>query len=865
MARKRSLFFRRIQSLLGWQMPLLSLAIALSIVFLPVKTTAVSSATTPETDLLQQGEDFYNRQQYSDAVEILQQAVSSFEQQGDRQGMAIALSNLSLAYQQLGEWQPAERAISDSLKLLPTVDAETDIAPEQAHILAQALNVRGRLELKQGRNRAALDTWQQTTALYERLEDKVGMIRSQVNQAQAMNHLGMYFRAENILIKTLGQFTDKEDSALKATALRSLGNVYQGMGDFERSQQTLEQSLTVAEAVGAPTVDILLSLGNIARARNQPQAALNFYQQAIDNTVTLETRIQAQLNQLNLIGKENPQAALNLSDRIESQLASLPPSHAAVYARINLAENWQKFNNNNENSNLFSEAKLIRLLTEAKQQALTIDDRAGTSYALGNLAEIYAQKGQSKKAIALNQQALYWGQIVNDPSITYRWQWQLGKLQNKLGKTTEAIAAYTEAVNNLQQLRRDSIALDPKIKFNFRERVEPVYRQLVDLLLKSEPTQANLVSARQTLESLQLLELEDFFRQACLEPKVEIDRIVSRDSSTAVVYPIVLADRLEIIVKLSNREQLLHFTTSVGEEQFKTTASLLRGDLLDVTKTARVKQRSQQLYSWMIAPLKSTLEEDKIDTLVFVLDGSLRNIPMSVLYDRKRQQYLIEQYAIAVAPGLQLVESKPFEPSNLNVLAGGISQSRTVAERDFSPLSNVPQELEQIQSRAAKSRQIIDREFTKANLQNQLATSDFSTVHLATHGKFSSDPEQTFILTWNELLKTQDFTSLMRQYATDRDRALELLVLSACETATGDPLAALGLAGITVRAGVRSTLASLWFVDDRFSAEFMSNFYRELSQGSTKAKALQKSQIAILRQEKRPYFWSSFTLLGNWL
>ena len=391
-----------------------------------------------------------------------------------------------------------------------------------------------------------------------------------------------------------------------------------------------------------------------------------------------------------------------------------------------------------------------------------------------------------------------------------------------------------------------------------------MYRQLVDLLLQPESSQENLVLARQTIESLQLLELEDFFRQACLEPKVEIDSLVSRDS-TAVVYPIVLADRLEIIVKLSNREQLLRFTTSVDSDRFETATSALRDDLLDVTKTAQVKERSQQLYRWLIAPLQSSLQENRIDTLVFVSDGSLRNIPLSVLYDLEQQQYLIEQYAIAVAPGLQLVESKPLAPSNLDLLAAGIGQSRTIGERDFSSLSNVPQELKQIQSQAAKSKQIIDREFTKANLQNQLETNDFSALHLATHGQFSSNPEETFILTWNELLNTQDLTSLMRQYASDRDRALELLVLSACETATGDPLAALGLAGITVRAGVRSTLASLWFIDDRYSAEFMSNFYRELSRGTTKAKALQKAQIAILNQEKRPYFWSSFILLGNWV
>jgi CHAT domain-containing protein len=857
MARKRSLFFRRIQSFLSWFLrwfpAFLSLAIALVIIVIPVNTTATES-------LLQQGKNFYDLAQYNDAVEVLQQAISTFETQADKLGKAIALSNLSLAYQQLGQWHKAEQALTASLDLLPTAP---NMTAESAPILAQILDVRGRLQLKQGKTQAALNTWQETAILYRQLENEGGIIRSQLNQAQAMSSLGMYFQAEKILTKTIRKLENQPDSALKATALRSLGNVWREIGNLERSSQILEQSLTVAKAAQSPVDEILLSLGNTAIAQAKPQAALNYYQQAASNTAAVSTRIQAQLNQLSLLDRENPQTASRLASQIESQLKSLPPSRTAIYARINLAENWQRLKEDNPQA--ISNSKLVEILTEARQQAEEIGDTLALGYALGNLAEVYAASGQTQQALDLTQQALYWGQIANDPSLNYRWQWQLGKLEKISGNTTKAIAAYTEAVNNLQELRRNLVALEPKVQFYFRERVEPVYRQLVELLLESEPSQADLVLARQTIESLQLVELENFLRQACLEPKVEIDSIVERDDSTAVIYPIVLTDKLEIIVKLSGQKQLLHFAIPIRQNKLKVTTATLREDLLDVTKTAQVKQKSQQLYSWLIEPLETLLNQNQIDTLVFVLDGSLRNLPMSVLYDGKQQQYLVEKYAIAVAPGLQLVKSKTFSPHNLNVLAAGISQSRIIAGQDFSSLTNVKQELQQIQSEVVKSKQLIDREFTKANLKTQLDRTKFSTVHLATHGKFSSNPEQTFILTWNQLLKAQDLADLMRQYNLPENDAIELLVLSACETATGDPLATLGLAGMAIKAGVRSTLASLWFADDRYSAEIMSSFYQELSQGTTKAKALQKAQIAVLKQEKRPYLWSSFILLGDWL
>ena len=849
MARKRTLFLFRVQSFLKYGLLAgLSLAIALSIVFIPVRTTATEN-------LLQQGQSFYARARYSEAVEVLQQAVAVFEKSEDRLGMAIALSNLSLAYQQLGQWQLAEQAISASLDLLPTT---SPVETESAQILAQILSIRGRLQHELAQHQAALNTWQQATAIYRQLEDETGVIRSQINQAQGLKSLGMYSQAEQILTKTVGLLQKQPDSALKATALRSLGGVYRATGDLARSRQTLERSLTVAEATRTPTDDILLGLGNTALARSKPQAALNFYQQAVNNTTSIDTRIQAQLNQLSLLGANE---AVRLASQIESQLNDLPPSHTVIYAQINLAENLQRLRRND--LNVFPESQLIQILTQARQQAEELGDTSAVSYALGNLAEVYAQSQKLPQAIETTQEALYRGQATNDLNLTYRWQWQLGRLQKKAGKTAEAIAAYTEAVNNLQQLRNDLVAFDPQVQFYFRERVEPVYRELVDLLLQPQPSQADLILARQTIESLQLLELENFFRQACLEP-VEIDDLANRDNSTAVVYPIILADRLEIIVK-SPQSQLVHFTTPIGRDELETTTATLRSDLLDVTKTAAVKQRSQQLYNWLIEPLETTLVENRIDTLVFVLDGSLRNIPMSVLYDEKRQQYLIEQYAIAIAPGLQLVKSQPFSPSKLNVLTAGIAQARTIAGRDFSSLTNVRQELQQIQATVAKGERLIDREFTKANLQNRLDRTNFSTVHLATHGQFSSNPEQTFILTWDRLLKARDIAGLMRQYNLNREDAIELLVLSACETATGDPQAVLGLAGIAVRAGVRSTLASLWFTDDRYSAEIMNNFYHQLSQGTTKAKALQQAQITVLKQEKRPYLWSSFILLGNWL
>ena len=99
---------------------------------------------------------------------------------------------------------------------------------------------------------------------------------------------------------------------------------------------------------------------------------------------------------------------------------------------------------------------------------------------------------------------------------------------------------------------------------------------------------------------------------------------------------------------------------------------------------------------------------------------------------------------------------------------------------------------------------------------------------------------------------------------------LELLILSACETAAGDSRASLGLAGFAVRAGARSTIGTLWQVNDASSSLLMSQFYTELAHSQvTKAEALRRAQLHLLENAKisnyrRPYYWAAYILVGNW-
>jgi CHAT domain-containing protein len=642
--------------------------------------------------------------------------------------------------------------------------------------------------------------------------------------------------------------------------------------------------LIVAETLPSPS-DIsaaLLSLGNTARAQQDTETALKFYQRAITIAGSPKTRIQAQLNQLSLI-VESKQWSLTqpLLPQIQTQLANLPLGRLAVYARINFAQSLLKIEEGERKLEQKTPAssvplqssnfrEIAEILATAVQQAKSLGDQQAQAYALGSLGGLYEKTQQWSEAKELTQQALILTQSINAPDIAYRWQWQLGRLLKAQGDEKGAmpkalyeasVAAYTEAVNTLQSLRSDLVAVNSEVQFSFREGVEPVYRELVGLLMQAEgnqPSPNRLEQARKVIESLQVAELDNFFRAACLKTTaVAIDTI---DQKAAVIYPIILADRLEVILSLPG-QPLRHYATSLPQDRVERTMVRLRQYL-----TQRTSQEflalSQQVYDWLIRPAEVSLAHSKVKTLVFVLDGSMRNIPMAALHDGK--QYLIENYAIALTPGLEILEPKPLARGQLKVLKAGLSESR----QGFHSLPAVEVELNKIQS-LVPGEILINQEFTKTSIQKAIDAVSFPVVHLATHGQFSSNAENTFILTWDDRINVNELNNLLQTTDLRRANPIELLVLSACETAKGDNRAALGLAGVAVRAGARSTLATLWLVDDKVTAVFMGRFYQELANAAvTKAEALRRAQQSILQDPKyrqQPFYWAPYVLVGNWL
>jgi len=842
------------------------------------------------SDAIQQGKELYQAGQFSEAVTAWQQAAEIFEAQGDVLNQALTLSFLASAFEQLGQWTQATKAITQSLQLLTNKQQTTNLQL----ILAQVLNTQGNLQLTQGQESDALKTLQQTEAAYKKAGDRVGILGSQINQARALQALGLYKRAAGILEQVEQTLQKQPDSALKVAGLRNLGNTLRLVGDLDRTRIVLQQSLAIAERLrqesrsssdesASDISGILMSLGNTVRAQGETDTALKFYRQAAETAPLPTTKIQAQVIQLNLLIEAKRWAeAQTLWTQIQPKLAELPPSRLAVYTQIDVAQSLMKIGKEGvgkvqqaggESEPILASA---RLLANAVQQARSLNDARTESYALGTLGTLYEQTRQWDNAQELTQKALILAQNINAPDIAYQWQWHLGRVLKAQGdvddskseavgssrKHKAAIAAYTEAVNTLSYLRNDLVSINTDMQFSFRESVEPVYRELVELLLQSsqggEPSQPNLKQAREVIESLQLAELDNFFQEACLTAKpVQVDQI---NPQTAIIYPIILPNRLAVILSFAN-QPLSYYETSLPQSEVERILDQMQQSLRPTSFTQERLPIAKQVYDLLLRSGEDKLAASGVTTLVFVLDGSLRNLPMAALYDG--QKYLIEKYSIALAPGLQLLQPQPLKRQQLTGLLGGLSEAR----QGFSALPAVALEVNQIESQIP-AQVLLDRTFTSTSLQSQLNSAPFPVIHLATHGRFSSKAEDTFILTWNDRINVKELDTLLRSREQGDLNPIELLVLSACQTATGDRRAALGLAGLAVRSGARSTLATLWSVNDRSTASLMVEFYRELGQpGVTKAQAVRNAQLALLKQPQyeHPYYWAPFILLGNWL
>lgn len=714
---------------------------------------------------------------------------------------------------------------------------------------------------------------------------------------------------EKLLTQALQQ---QPDQRVVAVGLQSLGDVLRLLGKPDESKVVLQQALFKATRLSLPETNaIRLSLANTERSlyersQNQYQTTeepianatalmnaqaqfretLRLYRQvsAASNNEQAGPALQAQLNQLRLLldldewvkstGKGVPplQALLAetqpqikpLVDQLLPAEFSQLPAQASIYARLNFADSLITLQQSNLNQLVEkSLPSALQQAQEALRLAEQIDNHRAKSSALGTMGIIYLQNGQTAIAQQQLEAALAQAQAVQAWDLAYQWQEGLGQLYEQVGQRDQAISSFKAAVESLERVRANLVSVDADLQFSFKEKVEPVYRNYMRLLLAAP--NPDLKQVIRTNEQLQIAELENFLQCGKLD-QVSLSEVNQTSNPAIVIHVLNLGNQYEVIVRSPNGS-LHHHTPEAAV--VKTNADNLLLNLQDSQFAATAEEdflaNSQALYQQFILPLKPYLPPS--GTLVFVLDSVFQTLPMAMLHDG--QDYLLQNYNVATTLGSQLRQPQALKSRKPRALIAALSEKSpsfqdSNAPKNLSPLPEVEREVAGVENNT-RSTVLLNEAFSGDRLQKEINSSTFPVLHLTTHGQFSSDPEQTVLLAWNQAINVRELDRLFR--SNGNQKSIELLVLSACQTAKGDERSALGIAGVAAQAGARSTLASLWLVDAKATAMLMETFYQGLSRGLPKAESLQQAQLSLLAKSEfsHPAYWAGFILVGSWL
>jgi CHAT domain-containing protein len=535
--------------------------------------------------------------------------------------------------------------------------------------------------------------------------------------------------------------------------------------------------------------------------------------------------------------------------------------------------------------------------------------------------------------------------LMDAKDLSLRPLWQLGRIEYRQGRTQDALHYYNAATSLLEQLRREIATLNSNLRYNFRDAVEPLYREYLAILLpklSTDSASTSIICQRQqdnndvppantsaepaecysfreaieTLQSIQLAELSNFLGEAC---QIVSDFSLSKlepDDRVAVVMTIVLPDRVEILTTISISESQKEFHRfSILKNQKQSTQLLQKvTEKLNQAEQNTLEEEISTVYHTFFRSAIDIISQHNIDTIAFIPDGEFRNLPLGILYSKDESSYLIEKYQVAVVPSFNLLlddESKTLnQRSDLFVLAAGMSNFQNVYDDsietrlnnntaltdtrltrgsglfNFDFLKYVLDEVDGIQDIFSGQSIVLkdtekDEEFTSFRLKSEVESRLYNIVHIASHGVFSPISEETFIVAADGNIPLDVLGSLLNVNDPTRINDLDLVVLSACQTAEGNNRATLGMAGTSLRAGARSTIGSLWNVNDQSTSLLMQDFYYYLEQDDSKAEALRRAQVNAIRGRlghdrganlenynsdmfKAPYYWSPFLLVGAW-
>ncbi len=744
-----------------------------------------------------------------------------------------------------------------------------------------------------------------------------------LKEGSRLQQQGLYLDARNSYYKAYElseAATNQGQLVLSKTALAYSEFL---LNNTDLAGKLLNQALTEAKENQQQAILPIIHyyLGQVYQAQAKPEQAKAHFEQSLQLSQNgQDPEFLARLYLALAQNSELEEDFFKYQKLSLSSLKQLPQINSGIY--LQLAE--QALDYTGEKKNMSEHVAYIYELIELAKSGLdsaTLRDQA-KYYALQG--QLYQSQQRNSEALQLTRKAIHLLQEENAEDILMFYEWQAGKILKALGKTELAIKNYRRAVNYVQAIRQDIPVTYQNGKSSFLELFGPLYRGLIELKLDqsakiSDPAEKTQVlrDVQALMERLKQTELEDFFKDRCLLTEVNSENLVIKEEQLAVLYPVVLSDRIELLLSIGS--DFYQHTVPVSAERFTQQVRLYSNQ----ARNGLQSRVNRELFDWLIRPVQAQLKQSKIDTLVYIPDGILRLLPLASLHDGEK--YLIEHYAISTLPALSVLPEKTETGQNRNInntqsLLVGLSEPSpasvkelpgklikellgediTIAEnrsiiptktlrsfafklRDVNPgsesvsrqlkleeiaealsLPGVKEELNLL-SKTLSSEMILDNKFTLNRFDEMAKLPDYGVIHIASHGFFGGTSDESFIMTYDRLLTIDHMEQLLTSRAAKKP--IDLLVLSACQTAEGDDRAPLGLSGVALKARAKSALGSLWPICDEAAVAIMKSFYDGISeQKLSKAKALQQAMIKLIKDPfmNHPFYWSPFVLVGHW-
>ena len=553
---------------------------------------------------------------------------------------------------------------------------------------------------------------------------------------------------------------------------------------------------------------------------------------------------------------------------------------------------YEKFNFLNKQVN---HKTLSKISEYCLINAFNIGKKLKSNYLLahstGYLGKLYENEKKLDISLLYTKKALFFSKTGHYPEILYELQWQLGRIYKKKGDIRLAKNYYYKAINTLKLIRNEFFqGYRHKSNF-FYENIRPVFTELVKIYINDYKLENNnfinidIKEAKQLIKIFEILKisnLQNYFKDECIIPEnQEINDISNIPDNVGIIYPVILEDYLALFFikknevkycKIDQNAEKIEFIAKQYRELLESQNNALESkqniELLntqnDESETKQYKDLlepqneiidiSNNLYNWLIRPYEKELS--KVETLIISPDASLYLVPFAALHDGNK--YLIEKKAVLTIPCIYLTNFDQIihKQDNNNLISGLTSN-----HNEFGLLPDVKNEIETIRD-IIGGKILSGKDYTRDNLFKSFEQNNFSIVHIASHGVFGKTNEDTFLLTNNDKITMDDLKQLI-DCNKARNHKVDLMVLSACQTALGDERASYGMAGTAIKTGVKSVIATLWSINDDIAVIIMKYFYKKYASSSlSKVQSFQFAQKQMIKQKYKICDWASFQLIG---